>query len=174
MTSIFPLLWSPKELDDKPFLIFLEIAMDFWLEDYFAKAQQDPEVEDFVQTYTPIIDVVHVTSEYPTYDRQVGDLVALVSANQDPFWLARVKKIKENSLSMTYYHHGPQISGKTLVWKAHNSKGTCGKFDVYVYFRFNTEEQLFTKGKTILRQALKKIAQACLIYNGLEVPETFK
>jgi hypothetical protein len=51
-------------------------------------------------------------------------------------------------------------------------KGTCGKFDVY--FRFKTEEQLFTKGKTILKQALKKIAQACLIYNGLEVPETFK
>jgi hypothetical protein len=99
-------------------------------------------------------------------------LVALVSANQDPFWLAQVKKIKEDSLSMTYYHHGPQISGKRLVWKAHNSRGTCGKFDVY--FRFKTEEQIFTKSKTILKQALKKIAQACLIYNGLEVPETFK
>jgi hypothetical protein len=159
-------------MDKVPFLIFLEIAVDFWLEDHFAEAQRDPEVEDFVQTSTPVIDLVHVTSEHPTYDFQVGDLVALVSADQDPFWLARVKKIKEDSLSVTYYHHGPQISGKRLVWKAHNSKGTCGKFDVY--FRFKTEEQLFTKGKTILKQALKKIAQACLTYNGLEVPETFK
>jgi hypothetical protein len=146
--------------------------VDFWLEDHFTEAQRDPEVEDFVQTSTPIIDLVHVTSKHPTYDFQVGDLVALVSANQDPFWLAWVKKIKEDSLSMTYYHHGSQISGKRLVWKAHNSKGTCGKFDVY--FRFKTEEQLFTKGKTILKQALKKTAQACLTYNGLEVPETFK
>jgi hypothetical protein len=47
------------------------------------------------------------------------------------------------------------ISGKRLIWKAHNSKSTCGKFDVYV--RFKSEEQLFTKGKTILKQAFKKI-----------------
>jgi hypothetical protein len=156
-------------MDDVPFLIFLEIAVDFWFEDHFAEAQRDPEVEDFVQTSTPVIDLVHVTSELPTYDFQVGDLVALVSANQDPSWLARVKKIKEDSLSVTYYHHGPHMSKKRLVWKAHNSKGTCSKFD-----RFKTEKQLFTKCKTILKQALKKIAQACLTYNGLEVPETFK
>jgi hypothetical protein len=42
MTSIFPLLWSPKVMDNVPFLIFLEIAVDFWLEDYFTKAQRDP------------------------------------------------------------------------------------------------------------------------------------
>jgi hypothetical protein len=84
--------------------------VDFWLEDHFTEAQRDPEVEDFVQTSTPIIDLVYVTSEHPTYDFQV-----LVSANQDPFWLAQVKKIKEDSLSVTYYHHGSQISGKRLV-----------------------------------------------------------
>jgi hypothetical protein len=95
----------------------------------------------------------------------VGDLVALVSADQDPFWLARVKKIKEDSLSVTYYHHGSQISRKRLVWKAHNSKGTCGKFDVY--FRFKTEEQLFTQGKTILKQALKKSASRCFFLHNL-------
>jgi hypothetical protein len=39
MTSIFPLLWSLKVMDDEPFLIFLKIAMDFWLEDHFAEAQ---------------------------------------------------------------------------------------------------------------------------------------
>jgi hypothetical protein len=94
----------------------------------------------------------------------MGRAGALVpnTADQDPFWLAWVKKIKEDSLFMTYYHHGLQISRKRLVWKAHNSKGTCGKFDVY--FRFKTKEQLFTKGKTILKQALKKIAQACLTF----------
>jgi hypothetical protein len=119
MTDLFPLSWSPKVIDNVPFLIFSEIAVDSWLEDYFTEAQQDPEVEDFVQTSTPIIDLVHVTSEHPTYDFQVRDLVALVSADQDPFWLARVKKIKEDSLSVTYYHHGSQISGKKLVWKAH-------------------------------------------------------
>jgi hypothetical protein len=143
-------------MDDVPFLIFLKITVDFWLEDHFAEAQWDPEVEDFVQTSTTIIDLVHVTSKHPIYDFQVGDLKALVSANQDP----------------SYYHHGPQISSKKLVWKAHNLKGTCGKFDVNL--RFKTEEQLFTKDKTILKQALKKIAQACLTYNGLKIPETFK
>jgi hypothetical protein len=75
-------------MDNEPFLIFLEIAVDFWLENHFAEAQRDPEVEDFVQTSTPIIDLVHVISEHPTYNFQVGGLVALVSANQDPFWLA--------------------------------------------------------------------------------------
>jgi hypothetical protein len=39
-------------MDDEHFLIFLEIAVDFWLEDHFTEAQQDPEVEDFVQTST--------------------------------------------------------------------------------------------------------------------------
>jgi hypothetical protein len=30
-------------MDDVPFLIFLEIAVDFWLEDHFAEAPRDPE-----------------------------------------------------------------------------------------------------------------------------------
>jgi hypothetical protein len=146
--------------------------MDFWLIDHFVEATGNLEVENFTETSTPIVDLVHVNSEHPTYDFQVEDLVALVSGDQDPFWLATVKKVKNDSLSVAYYHHGLHISGKRLVWKAHHSKGTCGKFDVYV--RFKSEEQLFTKGKTIKKQALKKIAQACLTYNGLEVPETFK
>jgi hypothetical protein len=53
-------------MDDVPFLIFLKIAVDFWLKDHFAEAPQDPEVEDFVQTSTPVIDLVHVTSEHST------------------------------------------------------------------------------------------------------------
>jgi hypothetical protein len=30
-------------MDNVPFLIFLEIAVDFWLEDHFTEAQRDPE-----------------------------------------------------------------------------------------------------------------------------------
>jgi hypothetical protein len=52
-------------MDNVPFLIFSEIAVDFWLEDHFTEAQRDPEVEDFVQTSTPVIDLVHVTSKHP-------------------------------------------------------------------------------------------------------------
>jgi hypothetical protein len=33
-------------------------------------------------------DLVHILSEHPTYDFQVGDLVALVLEDSDPFWLA--------------------------------------------------------------------------------------
>jgi hypothetical protein len=99
-------------------------------------------------------------------------LVALVSRDTDPFWLAQVTKVHEDSLEVVYFHHSPLKSGQSLVWKPHNSNRTCGKYDVYV--RFKGEEQLFTKGKTILKKALKKIAQACLTYNSLEIPETFK
>jgi hypothetical protein len=73
-----------------------------------------PKVEDFTQTSTSIVDLVHVTSKHPTYDFQVGDLVALVSRSRSV--LASLDEVKEDSLSMTYYHHGPQISGKRLVW----------------------------------------------------------
>jgi hypothetical protein len=121
-------------------------------------------------TYEP--NIIHVTSEHPTYDFQVGNLVALVSRDTDPFWLAQITKVHKDSLKVVYFHHSPLKSGQRLVWKPHNSNGTCGKYDVYV--RFKGEKQLFTKRKTILKKALKKIAQACLTYNGLEIPETFK
>ncbi len=133
--------------------------MDFWLQDHFAEAVENEELPIIPQNSIIIPDLVHVESEHPTYDFQVGDLVALVSGDEDPFWLAKVKKVKQDTLSVTYYHHGPLISGKRLIWNAHNSKGTCGLLDVYC--RFKREEQLFTKGKTIKKQALKKISQAC-------------
>lgn len=117
-------------------------------------------------------EIIYVTSEHPTYDFQQGDLVALVSGDSDPFWLAEVTELSENSLNLRYFHHGPRKPGKKLVWKKHHSEGTCGLYDVYA--RFKSEELLFTKGKTILKKALKKISQACLTYNGIEVPDTFK
>jgi hypothetical protein len=47
-----------------------------------SEAQRDPKVKDFVQTSTPIIDLVHVTSEHPTDNFQVGDLVACLICNE--------------------------------------------------------------------------------------------
>jgi hypothetical protein len=106
-------------------------------------------------------DIIHVTFKHPTYDFQIGNLVAVVSGDQDLFWLAHVTKVDENSLEVVYFYHGPFRSGKKLVWKPHNSNETYGKYDVYV--RFKGEEQLFTKKKTILKKTLKKIAQAWLV-----------
>jgi hypothetical protein len=42
--------------------------------------------------------LVHVFSEHPTYDFQVGDLVALVSGDSDPFWLAEINAVSEENL----------------------------------------------------------------------------
>jgi hypothetical protein len=95
----------------------------------------------------PNQDFIHVTSKHLTYNFQVGNLVALVSRDTDPFWLAYVRKVLEDSLTVTYFHHSPFKSGQKLVWKPHNSNGTCRKYAVYV--RFKGKEQLFTKGKTI-------------------------
>ena len=117
-------------------------------------------------------EMIHIISEHPTYAFQQGDLVALVSSDTDPFWLAEVKEVSEESLEVHYFHHGPHKPGKKLVWKRHISEGTCRLYDVYV--RFKTEDQLFTKRRTILKKAFKKISQACLTYNGIEVPDTFK
>jgi hypothetical protein len=151
----------------------LEIAFDLWLEEHFQEMSMNVESNDFIfENLYQEPDIIHITSKHPTYDFQIGNLVAVVSGDQDPFWLACITKVDEDSLEVVYFHHSPFKTGKKLVWKPHNSNGTCGKYDVYV--RFKGEEQLFTKGKTILKKALKKIARACLTYNRLEIPETFK
>jgi hypothetical protein len=98
--------------------------------------------------------------------------VALVSGDEDLFWLAEVTNVFENSLEVGYFYHSLYKPGKKLVWKKHNSKGTCGLNDVYA--RFKTEEQLFTKEKTIRKKAQKKISQACLTYNNIKIPDSFK
>jgi hypothetical protein len=98
--------------------------------------------------------------------------VALVSGDDDLFWLAEVTNVSENSLEVGYFHYSLYKPGKKLVWKKHNSKGTCKLDDVYA--RFKTKEQLFTKRKTIRKKSFKKISQACLIYNNIEIPKSFK
>jgi hypothetical protein len=52
-------------------------------------------------------DIIHVTSEHPTYDFQVGNLFALVSGDTDPFWLACITKALKDSLKVAYFHHSP-------------------------------------------------------------------
>jgi hypothetical protein len=69
--------------------------MDFWLTDHFAEAMGNVEVENFTQTSTSIVDLVHINSEHPTYNFQVENLVALVSGDQDPFWLPESKTLKK-------------------------------------------------------------------------------
>jgi hypothetical protein len=41
----------------------------------------------------------------------------------------------EDFLKVSYFYHGPFKSGQKLVWKPHNSNGTCGKYDIYVSFK---------------------------------------
>jgi hypothetical protein len=117
-------------------------------------------------------DLVHVLSEHPTYDVQVGDLVVLVVGDSDPFWLAEISAVGEENLDLIYWHHSPRKAGKRLIWKKHHINGACRKCDVYV--RFKTKELLFTKSNSTLKTALKKIVQACLTYNEIIVPDTFK
>jgi hypothetical protein len=50
--------------------------------------------------------------------------VALVSGDDDPFWLAEVTNVSENSLEVGYFHHSLYKPGKKLVWKKHNSEET--------------------------------------------------
>jgi hypothetical protein len=46
--------------------------------------------------------LVHVFSQHPIYDFQVGELVALVSGNSDPFWLAEISMLSEENLDLIY------------------------------------------------------------------------
>jgi hypothetical protein len=98
----------------------------------------------------------------------VSTLILFVTLNL----LYRALNVSENSPKVGYFHHSLYKPGKKLVWKKHNSKVTCGLNAVYA--RFKTKEQLFTKGKTIRKKALKKISQACLTYNSIEIPDSFK
>jgi hypothetical protein len=68
-------------------------------------------------------DLVHIFSEHTTYDFQVGDLVALVSGDSNPFWLAKISAMGEENLDLIYWHHGPrkadleEASYKQSIWK---------------------------------------------------------
>jgi hypothetical protein len=46
-----------RQAENTNIYIFLEIAVNFWLEDHFTEAQR----EDFVQTSTPVIDLAQTS-----------------------------------------------------------------------------------------------------------------
>jgi hypothetical protein len=83
-------------------------------------------------------DLVHVLSVHPTYDFQVGDLVALVLGDSHPFRLAEISAVGKENLDLIYWHHGPCKAGKRLIWKKHHTHRVCRRYDMYV--RFKTKE----------------------------------
>jgi hypothetical protein len=52
-----------------------------------------------------IPEIIHITSKHPIYHFQQGDLVALVSRDDNPFWLAEITNISKNSLEVGYFHY---------------------------------------------------------------------
>jgi hypothetical protein len=86
----------------------LEIAFDLWLEEHFQETSMNVESNDFIfENPYQELDIIHVTSKHPTYDFQIGNLVAVESGGQDPFWLAHITKVDEDSLKVVYFHHSP-------------------------------------------------------------------
>ena len=111
-------------------------------------------------------------SEHPSYDFEKDDYIIVVSADCDPFWLAKVTEITNEQLSFKYFHHNTPKNGNKMTWKLHHTSGNCGILDVYI--KFKSEFDLFTKSKSIRTTALRKITQSCLKYNGQVVPDGFK
>jgi hypothetical protein len=97
--------------------MFLGITLDPWLEEHFQESFMN------VENLNQELNMIHVTSEHPTYDFQVGNLVALVDS--DPFWLATITEVYEETLKVAYFHHGALKLGKKLIWKPRHSNRTC-------------------------------------------------
>jgi hypothetical protein len=103
-------------------------------------------------------DLVHVFSEHPIYDFQVGDLMALVSGDSDPFWLAEISTVSEENLDLLVSR--PHKPRKRLIWTKHHTNGACRKYELYVPIQNQGID--ITKSNSILKIALKKIVQTCL------------
>jgi hypothetical protein len=61
-------------------------------------------------------DLVYVLSEHPTYNFQVGDLVALVLGDSNPFWLAEISAVGKENLDLIYWNHSSR-----KVWDVERS-----------------------------------------------------
>jgi hypothetical protein len=59
--------------------MFLEITLDPWLEEHFQESFMNVESSEIFENLNQELNMIHITSEHPTYDFQVGNLVALVS-----------------------------------------------------------------------------------------------
>lgn len=115
---------------------------------------------------------IHVLGEHPTYEFNIGEIIAVVSSDNDPFWLAQITEINDEGLVFQYFHHNTPKQGSKMNWKLHNTNGFCGITDVYTRFKLLTD--IFTKSNSIRTAALRKISQACMKYNAQLVPDNFK
>lgn len=114
---------------------------------------------------------LYVKSPHPAYVFSISELVVVVSSDKDPFWIAKVTEVSDDVLNFQFYHHNSPKNGEKMVWKLHHTHGSCGITDVYVKF---TAALLFTQAMQIRERAWKTICQACLKWNDIIVPETFK
>ena len=118
--------------------------------------EEGEEVEDDIPTQS-----IFVRGEHPATDFHPEDLVVVLASDKNPFWVARVMSVDNETLMLGFFHHNTTSGGKQ-IWKVHNSTGSCHYLDVLV--RFKDSQHLFTKTQTIRGKALKKINQALLLY----------
>ena len=114
---------------------------------------------------------IRVTSEHPTYDFNIDDIVAVPGKGADPFWLATITSIKEEKLHLQFYDHNKPTGENSMIWRKHHSVEYTGRMDVLVSFR--TDTQLFTKTGVIRKRALTKINAAYRLYQGDTLPSQF-
>lgn len=139
-----------------------EIANTETLENELGVGQETPETQSRI----------HVAGEHPTYEFNIGEIIVVVSSDIDPFWMAQVTEVTEEQLKFQYYNHNTPKEGKKMTWHLDDTEGACGITDVYM--RFKSTSEIFTKTNSIRTTALKRIRQACMKYNALEVPDDFK
>jgi hypothetical protein len=83
-------------------------------------------------------EIPYVPIGHPTYDFQVGDLVALVSGDSDPFWLAEISAVSEENLDLIYWQVTQRkVDGTAIVvglayggwWLEGGRPGVAGGID---------------------------------------------
>lgn len=146
--------------------------MNYWLENnlnthsIFMNDESNEEGSMIIFCFNFNLEVsssIRVVGEHPASTFTIGDFVIVLATDNDPFWVAQVTETKEDCVYFNYYHY--KIGSKQQkIWYEHESNGSCGFLDVLV--RFRNESELFTKNKTIRKQAQNKISQALAVYTG--------
>jgi hypothetical protein len=150
---------------------------DFWLQDSFLETHNAPTTDDVSEELhlSACLPVPRIVGEHPSYQFEVGDCVAVVSNDTDPFWLAEVNDVQDEEIHFTYFVHTPfsKKVNQRMKWILDaNSTGSCDTLDVLV--RFKERCQLFTKTKLLKGSARSKIVQAVETYNDKLVSPYFK
>ena len=147
-------------------LFKLEYTDDPWLLDLLAGRLLDEILVAEADDEDMGGDVVRVVGEHPQTTFKVDDLIAVLpdKSSPDPFWLAKITEIEEETLRFTYFHYKLN-NKKNQVWSLHTTTGSLHFLDILVGFG-GEETQLFTKKKSLRKPALKKINQAISIYKS--------